>query len=65
MVNLTGISILITAGTNDPIVDSKETTELHELYEDYGAVVEILWHDMGHNLTREEIERAKNFLSES
>jgi len=63
--DLSGISILITAGTNDQIVDSKETTELHELYEDYGAVVEILWHDMGHNLTQEEIERAKNFLSES
>ncbi len=51
--DLSEIEILITAGTNDPIVSSDETKSLYKLFESSGANIEIYWHDMGHNLTRE------------
>ncbi len=63
--NLSGTHILITAGTNDPIVSVEETRRLYELYKDYGARVEVFWHDMGHALTKEELYRTKTFFSES
>ena len=63
--DLSGLKVLITAGTNDPIVTEKETRELQDLYEQFGAEVQIFWHDMGHSLTREELHRTKAFLSES
>jgi len=63
--DLSDLKVLITAGTNDPIVTREETLELYNLYEQYGARVEIYWHDMGHNLTREELDRTTKFLSES
>lgn len=59
------LSVLITAGTNDPIVSREETVNLQNLYREYGAEVEIFWHDMGHKLTREELDKTKTFLSES
>jgi phospholipase/carboxylesterase len=60
--DLSGTNILITAGTNDPIVDSEETNNLYAMLKSYGANIEIYWHDIGHNLTREEISRTKEFL---
>jgi len=63
--DLSKTKILITAGTNDPIVNPEETLELHKMFEDYGAEVEVFWQDNGHNLTREEIEKTTNFLSSS
>jgi predicted esterase len=63
--DLSDLKVLIKAGTNDPIVRAEETIELQKLFENYGAHVEIYWHDMGHNLTREEIDRTSKFLSES
>lgn len=63
--DLSGTSILITAGENDPMVDPGETRALENLFSDSGANVETLWHTSGHSLTTEEIERASSFLSES
>jgi phospholipase/carboxylesterase/glyoxalase family protein len=63
--DLSNTGILITAGTNDPIVSREETLELNNMFQDYGAEVEIFWHDSEHNLTREELDKTKNFLSES
>ena len=60
--DLSNTSILITAGTNDPIVDSDETNDLYTLLQSYGANLEIYWHEMGHNLTRDELSRTVEFL---
>jgi predicted esterase len=60
-----GTDILITAGTNDPIVDPEGTENLAKLIEEAGARVKLFWHDKGHSLTREEILAAKSFLLES
>jgi predicted esterase len=63
--DLSGAEILITAGTNDPIVSPEGTENLAGLFREAGARVSISWHDRGHNLSREEITAAKSFLRES
>jgi predicted esterase len=63
--DLSGTDILITAGTNDPIVDPDGTENLAGLLKEAGARVEVFWHDKGHSLTREEITAAKSFVTES
>jgi len=60
--DLSNTSILITAGTNDPIVDSDETNDLYTLLQSYGANIEIYWHELGHNLTSDELSRTAEFL---
>lgn len=62
--DLSDTDVLITAGTNDPIVDPEGTRELARLLRDAGAHVELFWHDRGHSLTREELSAARTFLSE-
>ncbi|MFS0779560.1 alpha/beta hydrolase [Neobacillus sp. 3P2-tot-E-2] len=56
--NLTGKSIFIAAGTNDPICSPMESKELHSLLEKAQAKVELHWENRGHQLTREEVEAA-------
>jgi len=63
--DLSGTGVLITAGTNDPIVSPKGTEDLAGLLKEAGARVEVFWQGNGHNLTRDEINAAKSFLSES
>lgn len=63
--DLSGTEILITAGTNDPIVAPDGTEKLAGLFREAGASVEIFWHDRGHSLVREEIMAARSFLLES
>jgi predicted esterase len=60
-----GADILITAGTNDPIVSPEGTEDLADMLKEAGARVKLFWHDKGHSLTREEITAAKSFLRES
>jgi len=62
--DLTGTDVLITAGTNDPIVDPEGTRELARLLRESGAHVELFWHDRGHSLTREELSAARTFLAQ-
>lgn len=63
--DLSGTDVLITAGTNDPIVSPEGTEDLAGLLKEAGARVEVFWQGNGHNLTRDEINAAKSFLSES
>jgi len=62
--DLSGTDVLITAGTNDPIVDPEGTRELARLLRESGAHVELFWHDRGHSLTREELSAARTFLTQ-
>lgn len=59
--NLSGKSIFISAGTNDPICPAAESEELTTLLQDAGANVEVHWENFGHQLTRTEIEVASNW----
>ena len=63
--DLSGTDVLITAGTNDPIVSPEGTENLAALLKEAGASVDVFWQENGHNLTRDEINAAKSFLRKS
>jgi len=56
--DLTGKSVFIAAGTNDPICSPLESRELQDMLEQANANVELHWEDRGHQLTVEEVEAA-------
>lgn len=55
--------LFISAGRNDPIVDRQDTLNLHKLYEKSNALVELYWHDSGHQLTNGAIKAATEFYN--
>jgi phospholipase/carboxylesterase len=59
--DLTGVSVFITAGTNDPICPAEESTDLEGLLKNAGADVELHWENYGHQLTMPEVEAAKDW----
>ncbi|MBP1975015.1 putative esterase [Cohnella thailandensis] len=48
---LSGVSVFIGAGTNDPICAPQEKEELSQLLTGVGASVEVHWERYGHQLT--------------
>lgn len=56
--DITGKSVFIGAGTNDPICPATESEELKTLLENAGADVSIHWESFGHQLTLNEVEAA-------
>lgn len=61
--DLTGKSVFIAAGTNDPICSPMESAELQSLLEKANADVEIHWENRGHQLTVTEVEAATQWYS--
>src|SRR5690625_2969683 len=59
--DLSGKSVFIAAGTNDPICPAEESTELQTLLENANADVKIHWENHGHQLTIEEVEAARKW----
>jgi phospholipase/carboxylesterase len=59
--DLTGKSVFIAAGTNDPICSPMESAELQSLFEKANAKVELHWENRGHQLTIEEVEAASKW----
>src|SRR5699024_4827998 len=59
--DLTGVSVFIGAGKNDPICKPEETEELAARLKEAGANVEVQWGEHGHQLTREEIAHAADW----
>jgi len=55
---LDGLSVFIGAGTNDPLIEPKETEELQSLLEGAGAKVTLHWESYGHQLTKPEVDAA-------
>jgi phospholipase/carboxylesterase len=56
--DLSGKSVFIAAGTNDPICSPLESTELESILEHANAKVELHWENRGHQLTVEEVKAA-------
>lgn len=56
--DLSGKSVFIAAGTNDPICSPAESQELQSLLEKANAKVELHWENRGHQLTAEEVRAA-------
>lgn len=63
--DLTGISVFIGAGTNDPICSPLESGELESLLVNANAKVHLHWENRGHQLTFEEVEAAAKWYKES
>ena len=61
--DLSGVPVFIAAGRFDPIVPSSNTQRLVTLLEMAGAQVALRWQPGGHGLEREEIEAAREWLS--
>lgn len=63
--DLSGKSVFIAAGTNDPICSPEESTELQSLLEKASAKVELHWENRGHQLTIDEVEAAAAWYSQT
>jgi phospholipase/carboxylesterase len=59
--DLSGKSVFIAAGTNDPICSPMESTELQSLLEKANSKVELHWENRGHQLTAQEVEAAAHW----
>lgn len=53
---LKGTPVFIGAGVNDPICPAQETKDLESDLTKAGADVEVFWANMGHQLTRDEVD---------
>jgi phospholipase/carboxylesterase len=61
--NLSSVRVWIGAGTNDPIIPMSETKALDELLRSAGADVTIRYFQAGHELTMEDVEAARDWLT--
>lgn len=59
--DLSGKSVFIAAGRNDPICPPAEALELQTLLENANATVDLHWGNSGHQLTAEEVEAASRW----
>ncbi|MCL7749388.1 alpha/beta hydrolase [Halalkalibacter alkaliphilus] len=59
---LSGTSVFIGAGKRDPLIPLEETKELARDLEKANAEVTEYWVDGGHQLVREEVEKAKEWF---
>lgn len=59
--DLSGKSVFIAAGTNDPICSPSESLELQTLLEKANAHVTLHWENRGHQLTAQEVEEARKW----
>jgi predicted esterase len=62
--NLTDVPILLAAGRNDGIVPPQQTPALAEILKNAGAQVSIHWHAGGHELGRDDVTAARNWLTQ-
>ena len=61
--DLTGKSVFITAGKNDPLCPPSESVDLQSLLQEAKAEAEIYWENNGHQLTATEVEAAGAWYS--
>jgi phospholipase/carboxylesterase len=61
--NLSSVRVWIGAGTNDPIIPMSETKTLAELLRNVGADVTIRYFQAGHELTSQDLEAARDWLT--
>ena len=55
--------VLILSGQYDPIVSKKQAEDLFSLLKSVGAKVEIQWQTSGHEITQNDVQIAKKWLS--
>lgn len=61
--DFTGRRVLVTAGRRDPIAPAQMTEKLADYFRSNGAGTELVWHEGGHEIRREELLAAQAFLA--
>ncbi len=61
--NLSGKSIFVAGGRQDPIAHESQTLRLVELFSSAGAVVEVHRHEGGHELGNDDVLAARNWIT--
>lgn len=62
LLDLTGKSVFLSSGNFDPIVDANGANELAQLLTKAGAAVTHVWQQSGHELSRNDIDAAREWL---
>ncbi len=62
--DLSDVSVFVAAGRRDPLVAPDNTRELVSMLQELGARVSLNWNPAGHELARDEIESAGEWLRE-
>jgi phospholipase/carboxylesterase len=57
--------IIILSGQYDPVVSKKQAEDLFSLLKNSGAKVEMQWQAGGHEITQNDVQVAKKWLSEN
>jgi phospholipase/carboxylesterase len=63
--DLSAKKVIILSGQYDPIVSKKQAEDLFSLLEGSGAKVEMQWQASGHEITQNDVQVAKKWLSEN
>lgn len=63
--DLSGMPVFMAAGTRDQMIPPDNTERLANMLREAGAEVDLRWRDIGHPLTYEEVEEAKDWLSKN
>jgi phospholipase/carboxylesterase len=61
--DLSGQEVFISAGRQDPLIPADQTEVLARMLREAGADVSLEWLAPGHGLVREDVDRAKAWLS--
>jgi phospholipase/carboxylesterase len=60
--DLSNKHIFMSSGAYDPIVSKQQAEKLFGLFQNAGAKVSLSWQESGHELTMEEVRKAKEWL---
>ena len=63
--NFTGLSVLISAGTQDTIVPRDQTEQLAAILRSGGVDVSLCWHRGGHELGDDDMAAARAWFSDN
>ncbi|MGB3682874.1 MAG: alpha/beta hydrolase [Rubrobacteraceae bacterium] len=63
--DLSGMPVFMAAGTRDQMIPPDNTERLAGILREAGAEVDLRWRDIGHPLAYEEVEEARDWLSEN
>ncbi|WP_341320245.1 alpha/beta hydrolase [Solibacillus sp. FSL H8-0523] len=57
--------VFIAAGSNDPMCSPQEATDLQAMLSQQGAIVTLEWEQNGHQLTMNEVQKAKTWYEQN
>jgi phospholipase/carboxylesterase len=59
---LDGTRVLVSNGTQDPLVTAAESERLVKLFRDSGATADLVWQAAGHQLAPDDVTAARRWL---